>query len=119
MQRRSLAPPALGPVGLDLHHLVRIIERMLVVLQRGKGARSVRVEHVIRGIELDSLCEFVAAGSSVGCRNGAGGLGGEGTYMDSANFFSAKSLLPSALSASAMMAVCKCVYTGGRREVRV
>jgi hypothetical protein len=59
MLRSTLASPSLCPVWLDLGNLVCVLECALVVLLRGVGSRSIRVENVICRLDFNGLCEFV------------------------------------------------------------
>lgn len=59
VQSGSLAAPSLGPVRLDLRGLGGVLEGVLVVLLGGVGRRAVRVQDVVRGLELDGLGEVL------------------------------------------------------------
>lgn len=54
-----LAPPALGPVGLQLCGLLGILEGVVPVLLRGMCGRSVAVEDVVGWVDGNSLCKLV------------------------------------------------------------
>jgi hypothetical protein len=55
MQGNSLARPTLGPVGLQLRHLVGVGKSIVKVFEGGIGAGTVRVENVVVGFERDGL----------------------------------------------------------------
>ena len=57
---RSLAAPALGPVGLQLCRLLGILEGVVPVLLGRVGGGPVAVEDVIGGVDGDGLGELVA-----------------------------------------------------------
>ena len=59
-KRSALAPPSLGPVGLQLCGLLRILQCVVPVLLRGMRSGSVAVENVVVGVDGDGLCKLVA-----------------------------------------------------------
>lgn len=48
---------AFGPGRVQLDTFLRILERRSPLLLRRIGARAIRVQHVIRGVEMDRLAE--------------------------------------------------------------
>lgn len=96
-----LAPPALGPVGLQLCGLLGILEGVVPVLLRGMCGRSVAVEDVVGWVDGNSLCKLVT-GVVLSATGEGLDSGSRRTYMASSKFFAAMALLPRALSSSAV-----------------
>lgn len=103
----TLAPPAFGPVRLELSRLLRILESRVPLLLGSVGSRSVRVEDVVFGLDGDGLGKLVTVAESAHIEHLT--LSGvtleEQTHMASSKFFSAMALLPRALSSSALAMV--------------
>ncbi len=99
MQSSCRPVPAFGPIGFEFCRLFTIFEGMVKIFQRSISSGSIGVEHMVCRVELDRLGEFLTARLSI---SNAPFEVAWITYIDSSNFFSAKSLLPSALRASAI-----------------
>jgi hypothetical protein len=113
VQSSSLPSPSLGPVRPDLCGLAGVLQSVLVVLLGSVRRRAVRVQNVIRRLDLNGFGKVLATGLLVSWEKCMEftllaypqkcGQSGQATHMASSKFFSAMALLPRALRASAMM----------------